>query len=60
MLPVEYNTMASDSLLPNGKRTIGGRSPVVIHYTRNKPFQGPIPGKPGHGLLCSAKELTEQ
>ena len=55
MLPIEYNTMASDSL--DGNVTLGGRSPVVVHFTRNKPFHGPVPGKPGHQFLCAPHEL---
>lgn len=55
MLPVEYNTMASDSL--NGNLTVGGRPPVVVHFTQNKPFGGPVLGKPGHQFLCSGQEL---
>lgn len=59
MLPMEYNTMASDSLLPDGRNlTVGGVPPALVHFTRNKPFGGPEPGKPGHQLLCSAEELA--
>ncbi|GAB4814352.1 hypothetical protein N2152v2_001398 [Parachlorella kessleri] len=55
MLPVEYNTMASDSLA--GNLTIGGRPPVVVHFTQHKPFGGAVPGRPGHNFLCSAEEM---
>lgn len=55
MLPVEYNTMASDSL--HGNVTIGGQAPAIVHFTQNKPFAGAVPGKPGHQFLCSAEEL---
>jgi hypothetical protein len=55
MLPIEYNTMASDSLA--GNITLGGRSPVVVHFTHNKPFGGAVPGRPGHQFLCSREEL---
>lgn len=59
MLPVEYNAMASDSLLPGSANlTVGGLPPTLVHFTRNKPFGGPVPGKPGHQLLCSAEELA--
>ncbi|KAI7846182.1 hypothetical protein COHA_000252 [Chlorella ohadii] len=54
-LPLEYNTMASDSLA--GNRTLGGRDPVVVHFTRNKPFHGPQPGRPGHQFLCRLEEM---
>lgn len=55
VLPLEYNTMASDSLV--GNRTLGGRPPVVVHFTRHKPFRGPQPGRPGHQFLCSLEEV---
>ena len=55
MLPVEYNTMASDSL--DGNLTLGGRRPVVVHFTQHKPFGGPVPGRPGHQFLCTREEL---
>ena len=47
--------MASDSLV--GNRTLGGRQPVVVHFTRHKPFRGPQPGRPGHQFLCSLEEV---
>ena len=50
--------MASDSLA--GNRTLGGRDPVVVHFTRHKPFGGPQPGWPGHQFLCSLQELKER
>lgn len=49
--------MASDSLQEDGRLTIGGRPPVIVHFTQNKPFAGAVPGKPGHHLLCSPSEL---
>ena len=55
MLPVEYNTMASDSLA--GNLTIGGRKPVVVHFTQHKPFGGAVPGRPGHNFLCTPEEV---
>ena len=55
VLPVEYNTMASDSL--DGNMTLGGRCPVVVHFTQHKPFGGPVPGRPGHQFLCTREEL---
>lgn len=55
MLPLEYNAMASDSL--KGNLTIGGKAPVVVHFTQNKPFHGSVAGKPGHQFLCPASEL---
>jgi alpha-N-acetylglucosamine transferase len=57
-LPLEYNTMASDSLV--GNRTLGGRDPVVVHFTRHKPFHGPQPGRPGHQFLCRLDEMEER
>ena len=57
MLPLEYNTMASDSLHASGNLTIGGHAPVVVHFTQTKPFRGAQPGTPGHQLLCSAAQL---
>jgi hypothetical protein len=56
LLPLEYNTMASDSL--RGNRTVGGRAPTVVHFTQNKPFNGAQPHKPGHQFLCTAEELN--
>lgn len=55
-LPLEYNTMASDSL--KGNVTLGGRSPIIVHFTQNKPFKGAQAGKPGHQFLCTQKELA--
>ena len=55
MLPLQYNTMASDSL--HGNLTIGGHAPVIVHFTQNKPFKGTQPGTPGHQFLCSAAQL---
>lgn len=57
VLPLEYNTMASDSLQANGL-TVGGLRPAVVHFTQNKPFKGAVAGKPGHSMLCSPQELA--
>lgn len=53
--PCPLQQMASDSLV--GNRTLGGRPPVVVHFTRHKPFRGPQPGRPGHQFLCSLEEV---
>ena len=58
MLPLEYNAMASDSL--NGDLTIGGRPPVVVHFTQHKPFGGPVKGRQGHQFLCRPEELARR
>ncbi|GAB4814824.1 hypothetical protein N2152v2_001870 [Parachlorella kessleri] len=50
MLPLEWNTMASESM--HGGRTIGGIRPRIVHFTEDKPFRGAEPGKPGHEYLC--------
>lgn len=64
MLPLKYNTMASDSLVRGSPAlsnlTVGGHLPVVVHYTQHKPFSGRQVGMPGHQFLCSQEELQER
>lgn len=58
LLPLEYNTMTHPSL--HGTTTLGGVAPKVLHYTSNKPFDGPIQGSPGHQFLCSDQEISSR
>ncbi|GAB4818121.1 hypothetical protein N2152v2_005167 [Parachlorella kessleri] len=54
ILPLEYNAMASESL--DGDVTVGGVPPRIVHFTGEKPFQGPR-GGPGHQFLCRPDQL---
>lgn len=58
MLPLEYNVQVSASLV--GNLTVGGRDPVVLHFTANKPWRGKEPGVLGHDFLCDAETLRRR
>jgi lipopolysaccharide biosynthesis glycosyltransferase len=58
-LPVRYNVQVAQALLPGGI-TVGGDPPVVLHFTDNKPFNGPVAGALGHEFLCSMAELDRR
>ena len=58
MLPLEYNVQVSASLV--GNKTVGGRDPVVLHFTANKPWRGQEPGVLGHDFLCDAETLRHR
>lgn len=51
VLPPRYRTAATPLL------AVGGAPPRVIHFTGPKPFNGPVPGTPGHQFLCSLAEV---
>ncbi|KAI3434831.1 hypothetical protein D9Q98_002886 [Chlorella vulgaris] len=58
-LPLEYNAQAEQSLVEGGL-TVGGAVPRIVHFTRNKPFHGPQPGRLGHQYLCTLDQLNRR
>ena len=51
VLPADYNAI-SNRLPSKGDASWGGTRPMVVHFTRDKPFGGRDPSIHGHRFLC--------